>query len=56
MGLLFIPIAFATFLGLKVVRIHRFESLIKPIRTTGYTICVTFVRGLVTFTTVVADY
>ena len=43
MGLLFIPIAFATFLGLKVVRIHRFESLIKPIRTTEPLICVTSV-------------
>ena len=56
MGLLFIPIAFATFLGLKVVRIHRFEYQNKLIRTTGYTICVTFVRGFVTFTTVVVDY
>jgi len=55
-GLLFILTAFAAFLGLKVVRIHRFEYLNKPIRTTGPLICVTFVRGFVTFTTVVTNH
>ena len=56
MDLLFIPIAFATFLGLKVVQIHRFESLNKLIRTTGYTICVTCVCGFMSFTTVIVDH
>jgi len=55
-GLLFIPTAFAAFLGLKVVRIHRFEYLNKPIRTPEPLICVAFVRGFVTFATVVADH
>jgi hypothetical protein len=55
-GLLFIPTAFAAFLGLKVVQIHRFEYLNKPIRTPEPLICVTFVRGFVTFATVLVDH